>query len=322
MSTIVQTYELSPEDTHQIELLVSQFRSQNPGMTAAEFALEAELLSHRLPEALKRFVMRFKSHEAASAILIRNAPVDLGRIGPTPSSHRAKGDYPVSIEEMTHMMLGSLLGNPVGFETQQNGHICNDIIAVPGTEELSNFSGGSKHFFSYHTEDSFHKTPPDYIGLMCLRNNEQCPTIVSTYDLGALDDDDVSALFEDRYLVPPNVAQARNGDRFLQQTQVFFGNRRRPFLRVNMCLMKPADYAGAAGRALGRLFESIIANQREIYMRAGDCLYVDNFSTAHARPAYRPYGDGTGRWLKRIVLYRDARRPVEFLREPTARVLE
>jgi L-asparagine oxygenase len=157
---------------------------------------------------------------------------------------------------------------------------------------------------------------------MCLRNHEECPTIVSTYDPRALDHNDMAVLFEDRYLVPPNVAQAKNGERFLRRTQVLFGNRQRPYLRVNMCQMSPADYDGAPGQALARLFASIVANRCDVHMRPGDCLYVDNFSTAHARPAYQPRVDGTGRWLKRIVLYRDVRRPVEFLSEDSARVLE
>jgi L-asparagine oxygenase len=46
---------------------------------------------------------------------------------------------------------------------------------------------------------------------------------------------------------------------------------------------------------------------KDVSLRPGDCVFVDNFRAVHGRKSFRPRYDGSDRWLKRLNITRNLR---------------
>ncbi|WP_192881045.1 MULTISPECIES: hypothetical protein [unclassified Photorhabdus] len=70
----------------------------------------------------------------------------------------------------------------MGFTSQRNGSIYNNIIPFEELQNVPNSSSGSNKDFGFHVEDAFHPARAEFLGLVCMRNEERAPTTISCID--------------------------------------------------------------------------------------------------------------------------------------------
>ena len=334
--------ELSQADVQQIQTLLAELAERYDTAECQEFQKNATVLSHRLPESVRTFLTQFRLTEPDDGCcIISGYPFDQGKIGPTPAHWKNRADKPSTREEdMLFVLLGSLLGDCIGWSTQQSGYIVHDIMPIKGNEG-EQLGTGSEELLWWHTEDAFHPYRGDYIGMMCIRNPDHVPTTIGTLEDVDLDPNDVDLLFEESYSIKPdeshlkkNRSGLRQGDRALEDAfnrmeerntnppkmAVLFGSKTNPYLRLDPYFMDKATTEEAQG-AFDRLVEKLDDAIREVPLQDGDFCFVDNLKAIHGRLPFKARYDGTDRWLKRIIIARDLRKSRDERMETESRLI-
>jgi L-asparagine oxygenase len=300
---MLSRFELSDDDRKRVRGLLFEIARDETNLDERIFLDKSALFAHELPSSIRKAIYDFKLREAADALLIANNPVLPDDIGPTPASYSV---HALNIGELLHGLYASLLGEPFGFETQQNGKVFNDLISIPGSRDNAS-SGAGK--VGLHTEDCVQPFMPDYLGLMCLRNEQHATTLLSSLAGVDIPQKVSDALFEERFPL-------RNGS---TKMAILFGDPAHPYLRLGALNYQECDQDVL--HAFRFVLDALEDNQQEIILRQGDCLYIDNFIAVHGRsPFQAEYGD-RGRWFSRLVMLRDLRRSRAFRISPEARIM-
>lgn len=289
---------LSPDDVSEIDRLIDELLGGRESIDLAGLLGIAQVYGHELPRRVRKLFCDFKISETAVGLCVQGYPIDQAAVGPTPTGlpDRAAPQR-ATRPDILHILFASLLGEPFGWSAQQHGRVLNEILPTKEREDTLSGSGSSR-FFDLHTEDAFHPCFADYLGLMCLRNFDRVPTAVSSVAFVDLDESIKATLFEPRFYVRPNVAQAiAHTD---ERIPLLFGHPDSPYLRVNLNLQQAVPGDEEAAHALRVLSDLLSRHTFDVILQPGDCLYLDNFRAAHGRYAYRPRYDGTDRWLKRL----------------------
>jgi hypothetical protein len=295
-------FQLSPDVSQEIDTLLSKIMGEADSVEMLPFLDTAAVIAHELPKDIRSLLYKFKLHQSADAVCIRGHQIDDAIIGPTPLSHRPPGQVEYANRyEVLHLLYASLLGEPFGWMTIQNGYIINNIVPIPEHRDQLSSTGSSK-LFDLHTEDAFHPNAGDYLGLMCLRNPDSVGTILSRPSGIELSEAAFLTLFEPRYIVGANIAQEVPG--ITQPSPVLFGNPKFPYIRVNLNSTHAVEGDDDAAQALEELKALLRKNSEQVSFQAGDCWYIDNLHVVHGRGPYNPRFDGTDRWLKRLYITR------------------
>lgn len=323
---------LSDSETKDIKLLLSEITSQYKSVEDADFLKDAPVFAADIPKRVRIFLNNFKQLELPpGACVISAYPVDDKRIGRTPDHWKSRpGVSPTLEEEVLFVLFASLLGEVIGWATQQNGYIIHDVLPIKD-DELSQISTGSQQTIWWHNEDAFHPYRGDYVGLMCLRNPDSVPTTFASMDMIKIDPYYAKILFEPRFIIRPDESHAKkngacshngNGAQSLVECayqslnkeyrnppklSVFFGDPKSPYLRLDPYFMDPLE-DDEAQSALNALIREIDSKLSEVVLRPGDYLFVDNYRAVHGRKAFKASYDGTDRWLKRTNIARDLRK--------------
>jgi Fe(II)/alpha-ketoglutarate-dependent arginine beta-hydroxylase len=332
MSRIV----LSGQEILALKSLSSEIASRHGSSEDPAFLKEAQVYAHELPRRIRAAMNDFRLGEPNHAICsFTGFPIDEERIGTTPVHWKLKQPRsPVLEEEILLILLGSLLGECIGWATQQDGHIVHDIFPIQG-HEGEQLGSGSEQLLWWHTEDAFHPYRGDYIGMMCLRNPDQvattfCPVCDLDQHLTA---EQLRLLCEPHYTIRPdeshlkkNKSELREEDEPLaasyhhiesmnqapEKIAVFHGDSKAPYIRIDPYFMDPVENHQEAQAALDALIALIDRRLEEQVLGQGELCFIDNFRAVHGRKPFRARYDGKDRWLKRINITRDLRksRPV------------
>ncbi|WP_299207388.1 TauD/TfdA family dioxygenase [uncultured Dokdonia sp.] len=313
---------LSEEEKSAIENLALVI-SDNPKMLDEfSFLSNSHLYAQELPRRVRELFYQFKNQESHLAILIENAPLFKKDFPKTPTKYREKHDYKLDRSDIIHGLFSSLLGEPFSFSTQRHGHAYNRIIPLPKFESISNSSSGSLYNFGFHSEDAFHIGMPDYLGLMCLRNTENAPTVIASIKDVFIPREIKKILFEPQFYIESNPIH-KNVIKEINSTKksILFGHFDNPYLRINMNTLDLNMYEGKVKEALSFIYEAINKNKIEITLKSGNCLYVDNFNAVHRRDSFIPnYGD-EARWLTRLVVTNDLRKTRHLRDKADSRII-
>lgn len=320
MKQPIKRQELKPGESTCIRELATKVVAEQPELNELEFLANAAQLSHQMPESVQKTLHDFKQKEADVAVHFTNLPITDADVGPTPEAHRPEGDHRIGYGEVVHGMIAPLLGEPFGYASQQNANIFNNIIAFKGYGHLAHASVSADNDFGFHTEDAFHPYLPDYLQLACFRNREGAPTGISS--LRGVDIPD--AIF--RVLSEPG--RIRNLPNFAHQgvapardQQALWGDRQKPYVRINSPKVAVAPGDSEAEAALEFLKQALVRNRDAVVLRQGDLLVIDNAQAVHSRDRFTPiYGAGA-RWLSRLVMTRDLRKSRALRASPDARVM-
>ncbi|MCZ4099174.1 TauD/TfdA family dioxygenase [Streptomyces sp. H39-C1] len=321
MATSVLRLELTADEAVETRKLLDEI-SEDPRMTDQYYFLErSHVLSHELPRRVRETFYRFKRREEGGVLHVAGSPVLRDGAGATPTSYvETEPGFAINDAQVLHGLYGALLGEPIGFTSQRAGSIYNTIAPMPHLAEISNSSSGSKFDFGFHVEDAFHPARPDFLGLACMRNDEQAGTTVSCVDgIDNLKPEERDALFAPRFNIGHNPIHETSGTVEENWQPIFFGRRERPYVRVNFAALDLADYSGVERGALQRLKEYLEENKATLVLQAGEFVYVDNFRCVHARDAYEPLPAGKSRWLSRVVFTSDLRKSAGLRSETMSR---
>jgi len=182
-------FVLDHDEVVSIQKLLAGIAAKYRSAEDPEFLLEANLLAHELPRRLRAALNEFRLTEPDEAMLVISGfPVDDVKIGLTPEHWKLSPEQrvPTLEEEILFVLTGSLLGECIGWATQQDGRIVHDVMPVKGMEQ-EQIGIGSEQTIWWHTEDAFHPLAGDYNRPDVLRNPDHVPTTFAPVaDLGPL----------------------------------------------------------------------------------------------------------------------------------------
>jgi Fe(II)/alpha-ketoglutarate-dependent arginine beta-hydroxylase len=349
---MIKNMVLSSVEIQQIKKLLEGVTKYFLTPEDPKFLHDAVIISHELPLRIRQLFNDFRLKEADDAVIcmVSGYPIDYSKIGLTPHDRSSKSDTSKTLEEqMLLVLIGSLLGDPIAWSTQQAGHIVHDILPTAG-QEYDQTGSSSKQELFFHTEDAFHPYRCDYLGIMCLRNKNQAVTTVASREvLTRLSKDVIRTLFEPRFIIRPDASQFEKHsfgkvnelsevdfETFLaysdakisqmnnkpEPVAILFGNPTTPYMRVDCAVYMNAldDEAEIAIQAFNREFNASLSNME---LKAGEICFIDNFRAVHGRSAFKYPAkyDGSDRWMKRINVTRDLRKSRDMRITNTSRII-
>ncbi len=342
MSKIRMT-EAEVEETRAV---ISELAGRYASVEDQDFLDEANVMAHELPRRIRRELRNFRLFEPEGAmVVVRGWPVDEGKIGPTPPHWNDHGeDNDTLSEDILLVLLSSLLGEPIGWSTQQGGRIVHDLLPIKGHEN-EQVGTGSGQLITWHVEDAFHPYRGDYLGMMCLRNPDQIPTTFAPISSVPLTDEEVEVLSRPLYVIrPDNSHLPKNADDTNERTpeeaalvaksfekiermctspepiSILFGDLKAPYVRMDPYFMETPEDPVARDT-----FETLQSKVDEVLedraLEPGDICFIDNFQSVHGRKPFKARFDGSDRWMKRINVARDLRKSRESRLSASARVV-
>ncbi|MCX4680635.1 TauD/TfdA family dioxygenase [Streptomyces sp. NBC_01433] len=304
---VLHLHELSPGDARTAEALAAALLRRHGTPDSPGLLAEAPVAAARLPDALLRASVRARGDDTKHAFIIRgNRGAE--SLGPTPR-HWDRADTEESrISACLLVLYSALLGDLIGWSSQQDGRLVTDVLPVPGMEK-SLVSGCSERELGWHTEDAFSPHRADHVGLMALRNPDSTPTTVSYVDVPRLAPAAARVLAQPRFVIRPDDSHTDPGQGAgPQPVPVLSGHPDSPVLRIDRDFTTALDGDAEAESALALLVEHIDHNLYDIPINPGDVCFLDNRTVVHGRRPFVPRYDGLDRWLKRVNVVTDLRR--------------
>lgn len=337
---------LTDNEVEEIRRLIQHVTSLYNSVEQSEFLRDIPLYAQELPRSLRAKLNHFRLLEPAGVCLLTGYPVDDKLIGPTPSHWKVKKKPAPTLEwDVFFFLCTSLLGDPIGWATQQDGYILHDVLPIKGHEH-EQLGTGSEELLTWHTEDAFHPYRADYISLMCLRNHDGVETTFASIENLQLEDELVRILSERRFIIRPdnshleknrsdsqrdhNSSEAllrRSYDRVNQMINspdkiaVLFGDPKLPYMRLDPYFMAQLNDDPEAMATLNKLIAVIDEHISGISLQPGEILLIDNYKVVHGRVPFKARYDGTDRWLRRLNIARDLRKSREARIDPESRII-
>ena len=304
----VLVVELTEIDRAEVRGLAAELVAESvTGIDAPGWLDRARDRSCRLPLALRSAIRQFRRDPGPEGVLLlRGLPVDEAHLPPTPAVSGSVQREP-TVPAAALVLASVELGEVVAFSQEKGGALVQDVVPVAGKEDFQGNAGSVT--LKMHTENAFHSNSPDYVILMCLRNDHD--------DIAGLRTSSVRRAIQ---LLPLAVREVLGQPRFVTNAPSSFGGAvgpsgARPVLdgdpadpdvRVDFTSTDPLDVTAAnALEHLRQVFDEV---RRTFILRPGDLAIVDNRMALHGRTSFRPRYDGRDRWLQRTYVQLDARR--------------
>lgn len=340
----MQEIRLRDDEVAAIQLIIEDLAEELDTVESAEFQRRSRVYADHLPQRVRLAVNDFRLQEPAAALLVTGWPVEDDQLGATPTE---AGHKPVPSPSLQHdlafFLFASLLGDPIGWATQQDGYLMHDVYPVRDFEHAQ-IGWGSAELLSWHTEDAFHPLRTDYLGLLCLRNPDAVTTTLADVADLVLEEEHRAILAQDRFHFLPDDshrlsdpdelrAEGRVGalrrrsldrvERALhapESAAILFGDPDDPYLRLDPYYMKSPE-GQAELQAFERICAAVDAALNGVVLQPGNMIFIDNYRAVHGRKPFRARFDGTDRWLRRLNVVRDLRRSRASRLSPDSRVI-
>jgi Fe(II)/alpha-ketoglutarate-dependent arginine beta-hydroxylase len=316
----ITRYRLSDVELAAIDRVLDDLLRGADAIRVEDLLLQLHAVAVKgLPAGVVDLLERLRLLEVPPVLVISGFPVDDEAIGPTPL-HWRHAENRVGREALHLVLLSSVLGELVGWESLQAGRLVHNVLPIP-SEEHEQSGHGSLTPLEWHTEDCFHPFRCDYLGLMAMRNHDRVATTLSSIDSIELSAREMEVLAAPRFVIRPDdehIRQfvdinSRSKDRNHawsepQPVTVIWGDRRQPYLRLDPTFMSAVPHDDEAEAVLHSLVHRLDATLHPLVLEAGSVCFVDNYRTVHGRNAFRARFDGTDRWLKKVLVTRDLRK--------------
>lgn len=336
-------FVLNGDEVAAIKKLVDEIASKFDSVEDPEFLSHAAVWAQELPRRLRAALVDFRLNEPDAAhLIISGYPVDEDEIGPTPEHWNRPDEKhsPALAYEIFFVLASSLIGEPIGWKTQQAGRIVHDVMPVKGMEQ-EQIGIGSEMTIWWHTEDAFHPMRGDYLGMMCLRNPDEVPTTFASMQNVKLDPKDWETLFQPHYVIKPdNSHQQANAapedeseleqvyrrieemKRHPDKIAILSGDPRSPYVRIDHYFMDRLEDNPRAQEALDNFVKAVDEQIGDLLLMPGDIGFIDNMKAVHGRRAFKARYDGRDRWMKRINITRDLRKSRAERASATSRIIQ
>jgi len=316
--------QLDRIELDEMNRLLDKYEGELADLEDEETLHRAAIIAQQLPVRVREHLNAFRLGRLSGVLCISGYAVDQERLGPTPAHWR---DWPTVSpahrEETMLVMLGSLIGDPIAWATQQDGRLIHDVIPIKGHEN-EQLGSSSESLLTWHTEDAFHPLRGDFLTFSCLRNPYDAATTVGYADDLKLSPEVKKVLFQERFGIKPDESHlAKNNniepgqpafDEINEMNSnpdpvaVLFGDPEQPFVRADPYFMVVDDEDEEARDALAEFERAMDAVMFDMRLAAGDFCFLDNYRVVHGRKPFKARHDGTDRWLKRVNLAIDLRK--------------
>jgi Fe(II)/alpha-ketoglutarate-dependent arginine beta-hydroxylase len=326
--------ELKAPERRTVNNILDEFEDDFASLSLDEGLHRATVLAHELPVRVRLALNAFRLEKMSGLLCISGHDIDQARIGPTPAHWREHTGSPTARrEELLLLLYGSLLGDPFGWATQQNGRLVHDVIPIEG-HEYGQLGTSSESLLTWHTEDAFHPMRGDFLSFACLRNPDAAATTVGFVETLDLPEGVREILFENRFGIRPDESHFPKNNYELDQeafesiekqqqnpelVAVLFGDPNQPYIRADPYFMCVAEGDYEAEAALDVLNKAMADQMFELRLESGDFCFLDNFRVVHGRKPFKARHDGTDRWLKRINVTGDLRKSRVARLSPSSR---
>jgi L-asparagine oxygenase len=300
--------DLAAEEHAQLGALAGRLADSPPGLIDdADWVRTARALSVAVPERVRAAIREFRHDPGPDGfLLIQNLPLDPEQLPPTPTvpeSVQRRATQAAAVQALLTLQLGEL----VAFRDEKAGALVQNVVPVPGREKMQGNAGST--LLQMHAENAFHLHRPDYVALMCLRNDhdDSAGLRVSCVRraVGLLNPLARKLLAQDKFITEaPSSFTGLDG--VAPAHAVLTGDPEDPDVRVDFTSTHPLD--DEARVALNQLKDAFDAVSHTIVLRSGQLAVVDNRVTIHGRTAFQPRYDGMDRWLHRTFAHLDHRR--------------
>ncbi|WP_191873681.1 TauD/TfdA family dioxygenase [Streptomyces filipinensis] len=271
-----------------------------------EWLAQARELTSRLPLRLREVVRRFRHDPGDDAVMaLRNLPVGDPGLPATPTVAESV-ERTATVPAAVAVLISLYLGEVVAYRDEKSGALVQNVVPVPGREESQSNAGSIP--LELHVENAFHAHRPDFVGLLCLRNDHSgtAGTLVSSVRRAVrlLPDDVRDVLFQPRFVTeaPPSFRSANS----VEGHPVLEGMPDDPNVRVDFNATSPLDDTAKA--ALELLRTAFLDVSASLVLQPGEMAFLDNRIAIHGRTAFTPRYDGRDRWLHRTFVHLDNRR--------------
>jgi L-asparagine oxygenase len=292
-------HELGARERREMLVLADRLTGRaHPLIDSPEWLAAALDATSSLPRRVLTALRAFR-HDPGSegVLLLRNVPVAAaGPLPPTPGVPDSVERVPtVAASVVTAVMLQ--LGEVVAFRNEKGGALVQNVVPVPGREESQSNAGSV--LLELHVENAFHDNRPDYVGLLCVREDPTGDAKLCT-----------SSIRRALPLLAEGTRRVLAEPRFLTEPPPSFGapggvGSAHPVL-VDFAATHPLDDAAKA--AVAELREAFVETMTAHRLRVGDLAVVDNRVAVHGRTSFTPRYDGEDRWLERVYAHLDNRR--------------
>lgn len=297
-------YTLDPDEASQLFEL-SRFARVTYSDPHSDHAItQLSALAGDLPSGLRTFLHEFRLTETGIAVL-RNISV-ADDIGPTPASWQVADTEASRLYSFTALILGSVLGDPIGWQAQQGGRIVTDVLPARGMEH-TDVSASSARELSWHTEDGFSPYRADWLALLCLRNPDGVATTVADLDTPSMPAEVEAVLREPRFVFAVDPAHEAVDDE-PEPVALLSGAGDVPVLRADRDYVATLSGDSEAAAALSWLMQHLDSRLFDLVLEQGQLALLNNNAVVHGRRAFRASYTASERWLKRINVVRDIRR--------------
>jgi len=226
--------------------------------------------------------------------------IEIGEIPQTPTSGSIN-DPQVKHASDALIDHAKKYGFPVAYKQEQNGRLVHNLIPNKQQEDQQ-ISGSSRTQLQFHTESAFHPYKPSHVHLLCLRGDEQAATTYAELE-NILDD--LSPLAIETLQKPWYQTGIDKSFRIggAADNKMIITPLRRTHYGWELCYDEELTTGTnpPAQESLKALQRAIHDVKKEITLKTGQLLTIDNKTTVHGRKPFQARYDGTDRWLQRVL---------------------
>ncbi|HEV7450898.1 MAG TPA: hypothetical protein VGO16_05840 [Pseudonocardiaceae bacterium] len=141
----VPRLELTTNESAAIRAVADAVLDEEPGRPLDEQLDRVAVYAHELPVRIRILLTEFRlTGRPYGGLVLSGLPVDESLLGRTPASYSGQPSSPeVQCATAMLLLIGSLLGDPFSFYTQQRGQLVLDVFPVPGHEQAQLGSGST-----------------------------------------------------------------------------------------------------------------------------------------------------------------------------------
>ncbi|WKK21380.1 TauD/TfdA family dioxygenase [Streptomyces olivoreticuli] len=298
---------LTDAQRDQVGALAAELVDAAPGpLDSREWLDTVRAASARLPHELLAALRDFR-HDAGpdGVLLVRNLPVGAHALPATPTT-AGSVERAVTLPAAAVTAAMIQLGEVIAYRSEKTGALVQNVVPVPGRERQQSNAGSVR--LQMHVENAFHPNRPDYVGLLCVREDPTGDARLCTASirraLPLLSEGARRVLAEERFLTeaPPSFG----GGGVTPEHSVLTGAPEDPDVLVDFAATHALDDEGRV--ALEELRSAFDGTTHALALAAGDLAVVDNRLAVHGRTSFTPRYDGTDRWLHRVYASLDNRR--------------
>ena len=236
----------------------------------------------------------------------------IGDVPPTPAHPMI--DEGITAESRESLLnIGKILGFPISYKQEQDGRLIQNLVPVHKTE-YEQISTSSKVELEMHTEAAFHPYRPSHVLLLCLRGDDSAvTTYADDFDIiPKLSEESVSILQKPWFTTRVDMSFRTHGESDMEIVTPIL-SKKESFLNTGgWRITYDSSFMQAIGvdmeskelaeRALSEMRDAVSSSIKEIVLKTGDLLVINNDSTVHGRRPFQPRYDGTDRWVQRMLV--------------------